>query len=279
MPPDPDLAARVAELEARLAEREGRFAALIDALQVGVVVQGPASQILLFNAKALELLDMTEDQLAGRSSLDPTWNIIREDGTPFPGDERPVMVSIRSRKPVRDVAIGVYRHSSGERVWLLVSATPQLGPDGAVLQVVSTFTDVTSRRRIEDVARGQAQRILELSTPLIPIDGRTLVVPLLGGLDQARAQRLLATLTEGVVDRKAAVVILDLTGVPELDATGAMAIERSAGAVRLLGARFMLSGVRPTVASAIVEHDAHVGALEIHATLEHAIAASRTRRR
>jgi len=77
------LAARVAVLEATLAEREGRFAALIDGLQVGVVVQGPASEILLFNPKALELLDMTEEQLAGRSSLDPSWRVTvrRRDAT------------------------------------------------------------------------------------------------------------------------------------------------------------------------------------------------------
>jgi len=255
MPPsEQDLAARVAALEARLADREARLDALIAGLQVGVVVQGPASEILLFNAKALELLDMSEEQLSGRSSLDPGWNIIRDDGRDFPGTERPVMVAVQTRAPVRDVVIGVLHRSTGERCWLLVTAMPKLGPDGAVLEVVSTFTDITGRRRVEETVRAQARRIAELSTPIIPIDARILVVPLIGQIDPERAQRLLETITEGTVARKARVIIVDVTGVPDLDSAAVDALQRSVGAVRLLGARLILSGVRPNVASAMVEH-------------------------
>ena len=273
-----ELLARIATLEAALAEREGRFAALIEGLQVGVVVQGPASEILLFNPKALELLDMSEAQLAGRSSLDPSWNIVRDDGSPFPGEERPVMLAVRTRAPVRDVVIGVHHRSTDERRWLLVTAMPQLREDGSVQQVVSTFTDISKRRRFEETVRAQARRIQELSTPLIPIDARTLVIPLLGEVDPERAQQLLESLCEGVVTHQARTIIVDVTGVPELDAFAADALIRSAGAVRLLGARFMLSGVSPAVAVAMVEHHADLARLEAHATLERAIAAARTRR-
>lgn len=275
MPPsESDLAARVVALETILANHEGRFASLIAGLQVGVVVQGPASEILLFNPKALELLDMTAEQLAGRSSLDPDWNIVRDDGSDFPGEARPVMVAVRTRSPVRDVVIGV-RHRTGERCWLLVSATPQLGPDGAVVQVVSTFTDITARRRIEETVRAQSRRIADLSTPLIPIDARTLVLPLIGEIDPERARGMLEAITTGVVARKARVVIVDVTGVPNLDSAAVDALQRSAGAVRLLGARFLLSGVCPTAANAMVEHSDEVARFEAHASLERAIAAAR----
>ena len=279
MPPsEQELAAKIAALEARLVDREARLDALIAGLQVGVVVQGPASEILLFNSKALELLDMSEAQLRGRSSLDPGWNIVRDDGREFPGAERPVMVAVHTRAPVRDVVIGVLHRSTGERRWLLVTAMPKLGPDGAVLEVVSTFTDITGRRRVEETVRAQARRIAELSAPLIPIDDRILVVPLIGELDLKRAQRLLESLTEGVVARKARTIIVDVTGVPELDITGVEALRRSAGAVRLLGARMMLSGVRPNVASAMVEQPGEHAPFEAHASLERAIAAARARR-
>ena len=272
-----DLAAKVAALEARLADREARLDALIAGLQVGVVVQGPASEILLVNAKALELLDMSEAQLTGRSSLDPNWNIVRDDGRDFPGEERPVMVAVRTQAPVRDVVIGVLHRSTGERCWLLVTAMPKLGPDGAVLEVVSTFTDITGRRRVEETVRAQARRIAELSTPIIPIDARILVVPLIGQVDPERAQRLLETVTEGTVARKARVIIVDVTGVPDLDAAAVDALQRSVGAVRLLGARLILSGVRPNVASAMVEHSGEHIPFEAHASLERAIRAARAR--
>lgn len=261
-------------LRAALADREGRFDALIRGLQVGVVVQGPASEILLVNPRALELLGMTEDQLRGKSSLDPDWNIVREDGSPFPGEERPVMQAVRTGAPVRDVMLGIFRPRRGDRVWLLVSATPQLRDDGSLVQVVATFTDVTERRRIEARARAQAQRIAELSTPLIPLEAKIVLMPLLGALDQARAQQMLEVLLTGVRERGARAVILDVSGVPTIDADAAEALRRCAGGLRLLGARCIVTGIRPAVADELVQLGIVLQA-EIHATLEHGLVAAR----
>jgi len=148
-PPEADLPQQIAELQLALADSEGKFEALIDGLQVGVVIQGPRSEILLANPKALELLGMTADQLGGKSSLDPTWNIVREDGSSFRGEDRPVMQALTTKKPIRDVTMGIFRPERQDRVWLLVSAMPQLRPDGEVIQVVATFTDITSQKLIE----------------------------------------------------------------------------------------------------------------------------------
>jgi PAS domain-containing protein len=50
---------------------------------VGVLLQGPRAEILLSNPAALELLGLTEDQLLGKTSFDPEWKVIHEDGSPF----------------------------------------------------------------------------------------------------------------------------------------------------------------------------------------------------
>lgn len=261
-------------LEAALADLEGRFDALIAGLQVGVVVQGPASEILLVNPRALELLDMTEDQLRGKSSLDPDWNIIREDGAPFPGEDRPVLQAVRTGQPVRDVTMGIWRPRRGDRVWLLVTAMPQHRDDGSLVQVVATFTDITARKLIEDKARAQERRIAELSTPLIPLEARIMLIPLLGALDDARARQLLEVLLTGVRERGARVVIIDVSGVPELDADAAEALRRCAGGLRLLGARCLVTGIRPAVADSLAARDIALDA-EIHATLERGLRSAR----
>ena len=271
--PETKTEAELAALQAALAEREGRFDALLRGLRVGVVVQGPASEILLVNPRALELLDMTEDQMRGKSSLDPDWNIIREDGSPFPGDERPVMVAVRTGTPVQ-AAMGIFRPRRGDRVWLLVTATPQLRDDGSLVQVVATFTDITERKRIEEQARAQARQIAELSTPLIPLDAGTLLMPLLGALDPARAQQMLEVLLTGVRERKARVVILDVSGVPTIDVEAAEALHRCARGLRLLGARCVVTGIRPAVADELVELGIELAA-DVHATLERGLAAAR----
>jgi two-component system, cell cycle sensor histidine kinase and response regulator CckA len=133
----------------QLRQSEEKFRLLLEKLNVGVLVQGPSAEILLSNPMALELLGLTEDQLLGRSSFDPTWNVIHEDGSEFPGSTHPVPTAIATRSPVRNVVMGVARPTRGDRVWLLVNAEPQLDAAGAVIRVVCTFTDVTARKALE----------------------------------------------------------------------------------------------------------------------------------
>lgn len=152
--------------KAELESSEERYRTLTTELQVGVLIQGPASEILLGNRRAYELLGLTEDQLLGRTSIDPTWNVIHEDGTDFPGPTHPVPTAIATRRDVRGVVMGVYRPVLKDRVWLLVDANPVSNVDGSVRQVICTFSDITGRKQAElAVAENQARfrNIIELS--------------------------------------------------------------------------------------------------------------------
>jgi PAS domain S-box-containing protein len=106
--------------------------------------------MLLCNHKALELLGLTRDQLLGKTSFDPDWNVIHEDGSPFPGPDHPVPRAIAERRPVLDEVMGVYRPTKGDRVWMLVDAVPRLDSGGAVRDVVCTFREFTDRKVAED---------------------------------------------------------------------------------------------------------------------------------
>lgn len=134
------------EAEAVLRDSETRFRTLIEDLQVGVVVHGTQAEILLCNSKALTLLGLTEAQLLGKTSFDPDWNVIHEDGTPFPGTEHPSVQAITTGRSVRNVIMGVYRPQQSDRVWLLVDAEPRLDEEGQVQQVVCTFSDISDRQ-------------------------------------------------------------------------------------------------------------------------------------
>ncbi|HSO31283.1 MAG TPA: PAS domain S-box protein [Labilithrix sp.] len=132
-----------------LERSDALFRTLIEDLPTGVLVQGPSAEILVSNRAALDLLGLDEAQLLGRTSFDPEWKVTHEDGTPFDGAEHPVPTAIRTRRPVRDVVMGVYRPPRKDRVWLLVNAEPQLDAQGQVVQVVCTFSDFTERRRLQ----------------------------------------------------------------------------------------------------------------------------------
>ena len=104
----------------------------------------------------------------------------------------------------------------------------------------------------EKLIRSQADEILALSTRVLPLHPGVLVCPLLGRLDHERAQVMTATVLAAVVRHGSRVVVLDLSGVPAVDAEMAAHLVGAARAVGLLGARALLVGLGPAVAQAIV---------------------------
>ena len=144
-------------------ENEKKFRNLVWDMRVGVLLQGPKAEMLLWNPAALKLLGLTEEQLMGKTSFDPYWNVIHEDGSPFPGHTHPVPVAIAERHSVRNVVMGVQRYAKKDRVWLLVDAIPQFDDMGEVSQVVCTFIDITEQKKMLEALRESEAKLKELN--------------------------------------------------------------------------------------------------------------------
>jgi len=133
------------------------------------------------------------------------------------------------------------------------------------------------RARLKDeIIRAQTTQLAELSTPLIPITDRVVVVPLIGTVDAARAALMLDALLAGVSRSGASVVILDLTGARKVDEASASAFLQSARAVRLLGARLVLSGMSASLAQTLVQRDIDFAEIATYGSLQSAVAATTT---
>ena len=104
----------------------------------------------------------------------------------------------------------------------------------------------------ERTVRLQKIALQELSASLIPVFEKISVMPLVGTIDTERAKLIMENLLEGVVKQRAEVVLLDITGVPVVDTMVAHHIIQAADAVRLIGAKCMLVGIRPEIAQTIV---------------------------
>lgn len=104
----------------------------------------------------------------------------------------------------------------------------------------------------EKLIRAQSEEIVALSTQVLPLYRGILVVPLVGRLDRERAQLMTARLLSAVTQHAARVVVLDISGVPAVDADTAGHLARAAQAVELLGTRPVLVGVGVAVAQAMV---------------------------
>ncbi|QGQ44076.1 STAS domain-containing protein [Metabacillus sediminilitoris] len=92
----------------------------------------------------------------------------------------------------------------------------------------------------------------ELSAPLIPVFDNITVMPLVGTIDTERAKSIMENLLQGVVKHRAEVVLIDITGVPVVDTMVAHHIIQASEAVRLVGAKCLLVGIRPEIAQTIV---------------------------
>lgn len=153
---------------------EERYRDLFENMDQGVVYHDASGRIVNANPSACEALGLSLSQLLGKTSIDPDWYVIREDGSMFPGDEHPSSVVLRLLKPVRNVIMGVHRSKENDIRWLMVSAAPRFSSKlHELLGVFVTFSDVTLQRAAELRLR-ENHRLLQNIVDVLP--GHMLVV-------------------------------------------------------------------------------------------------------
>jgi len=104
----------------------------------------------------------------------------------------------------------------------------------------------------ERVIRQQADAIRELSTPVLQVRERLLILPIIGVLDDQRADQLTEQLLGGIRRHRAKVVVIDITGVPEITAEVANHLVQAVDASRLMGAGVIITGLSPEIAQTLV---------------------------
>lgn len=113
----------------------------------------------------------------------------------------------------------------------------------------------------------RTETIRQMSVPVVPLANGVVVLPLVGSLDEQRAQLLQEQLLAAVYRDHCRVVLIEITGVPRVDEAMATALLQTAQAVRLLGAEVVLVGVRAEVAQTIVQLGLDLGRLVVRRDL------------
>lgn len=131
---------------------------ILQNVAVGILVQGPQSEILENNIAACEMLGLTPDQLLGKTSFDASWKVIHLDGSPFLPDEHPVPRALQKLKPINNIVMGVHRPMYNDLVWLLVDAIPVLGHLKELLYIICSFNDITAQKNAEDALKISNER-------------------------------------------------------------------------------------------------------------------------
>lgn len=104
----------------------------------------------------------------------------------------------------------------------------------------------------ESVIRSQEEAIRELSTPVLRLRERLLILPLIGIVDTQRARQVTESMLAAIRDHRAKVVVMDITGVPMVDSKVANHLIQSVEAARLMGAGVFITGLSPEIAQTLV---------------------------
>lgn len=173
----------------------------------------------------------------------------RKDGSTFPGQLSAFVIPGQTGQP--ELIVGIVRD---------LTMQYQAEAERAALQ-----------QQIIDIQR---ETLRELSTPLIPISDKVVIMPLIGTIDTQRAHMVMETLLEGVARYQSDLVIIDITGVVVVDTQVAQAFIQAAQAVKLLGARVMLTGIQPQMAQTLVHLGADLSDIMTYGSLQAGIAAA-----
>lgn len=160
---------------------------------------------------------------------------------------------------------------------------PDTHPVGALAMSINAMIDALKEARTQSteystrlaeqvatIGRQQAA-IQELSTPVIEVWTGALCVPIVGVLDSARATDLTGTLLHTIVQKKSPFTIIDITGIEVMDTSTADHFIRMARSVGLLGAKCVLSGIRPNIARTMVHMGIDLTGIESYRTMREAL--------
>ena len=280
--PIDQLQQRIADQEEQLhsttqtAQRLQIFASIVDAMDTGLYIwqlvkPGDPSWIVAVdgNAAAARFMGIDLREHVGKR-IHEVFPGALESGMPQ------LFTQIITEGVPRNLGEQPYKDDIIEGVFT-ITALPFSGGYLAVL-----FENITERKRMERLAeiaarqeehiQAQQATLDELSLPFIPITDHIVVMPLVGMIDSRRARSAIETLLSGVARSRATIVILDVTGVPIVDTQVANALIGAANALRLLGAKIMITGIRPEVAQTLVGLGVDLNRLATPGTLQSAIA-------
>lgn len=153
---------------------------------------------------------------------------------------------------------------------LLQNASDQLIVTSQLIDKLGLYSMERFLAGREAVIREQQESMLELSTPVVQLWTGVLAVPLIGSLDSNRTQVVMEALLQKIVETESDIAIIDITGVPTVDTMVAQHLLKTITAAKLMGARCIISGIRPQIAATIVHLGVELGDVVTKASLSDA---------
>jgi len=156
------------EQELRISEQ--RYRSVVTAMSEGILLQQADGQIIACNASAESIFGRSAQQILGQIGIDWGGKIIQEDGSSFPSQNHPAMVTLRTGTPQCQVIMGISQ-PEGSLTWISMNSQPLFHPgDSQPYAVVTSFSDITQSKQSQEalrlVTQQERERALQLEQAL-----------------------------------------------------------------------------------------------------------------
>jgi rsbT co-antagonist protein RsbR len=259
------------QMEQELQRQQILLNTVIDNLPGMIYVTSVEGRVLLANQHMATLLDRSREALVGQTeaAMFPAERLER-----WQAQQREMLSTGKPIQTEEEMQLSDGLHT------FLVTRFPLFDDQNNIFALGVISSDITEIRQTEQLRANLQQQVIdaqqealrELSTPLIPLSDRVVIMPLIGSVDSMRTHLIMETLLAGVAARHAALVILDITGVVVVDTQVARVLVDAAQAVRLLGARVILTGIGPSIAETLVHLGVDLSGIMTWSDLQSAIA-------
>jgi PAS domain S-box-containing protein len=258
--------------EAEAVPIESFFDTILDHLPLMVFIkEAKEFRLIRVNRRYEELYSVSRKDLLGKSNSD----LLSKKDADYIRSKDQSVIEGRELVDIPEERLNI--PGRGEQIFH-TRKLPLCDETGVPRYMVCIVEDITERKRAEEARQRELSwieeqnRLLavihELSTPVIPIHEGILVVPLVGHISEARSAQLLQTLLSGIQHHRAAIVLLDITGVAVIDAGVADHLIQATRAAELLGASCVLVGTSPEVARTMVDLGVDFGRLSTQRDLQ-----------
>lgn len=211
-----------------------------------------AGIITLWNSEMTNLFGISASEAIGRSLVE----VVKSDSTP--DEMRRVQHDLTSMN--KAVWFGTHERRNGPPIQCSWTCVRMQDDQGKTLGIAVTGVNLTESLAKEhelqqslDLIKAQRDELRALSTPILEIWDNVLALPVIGTLDETRAANLMQDLLTAISTRDCRFAILDLTGVAHIDESSATHLVSILKAIGLLGARGIVTGLRPIIARTMVE--------------------------
>ncbi len=246
----------------------------IDALPDPIFIKDLQHRWIAINTAFCTLIGQPYAALIGRS--DPDFWPPEQTAVFWAGDD----AVFTSQQPTIQEEQALNPAGIARTIW--TRKFPLYDSAGTLIGLTGIITDVTDlQRRKDDLLRLQSemeatrtmieqQRVVldELSVPVIAIWEQILLLPLIGGIDSRRAQRITDDVLTSIQQHRAQVVLIDLTGVPVVDTAVGAHLIHTVQAAQLLGCQSILVGIRPEIAQTLVSLGVDLNQIPTLSTLQ-----------